>query len=260
MDKKEIKRIYDAILSAELEGAELILHASGILTEEKTCHRDVVTEYDKRVQELIVKRLREAVPNACFFCEENALHDDLHAEHLFVIDPIDGTMNFVKGCHESCISAAYLNKGMLTAAAIYNPYMKEMFSAIKGEGAWLNGKPIHAAETPLSENIFAFGSTPYNQEYADETFRLARLAFDNSLDVRRCGSAALDLTAVAAGRVGIFFELALSYWDYAAGCLIVSEAGGICTMLDGKPLPCDGSRPSVFAGGKQAYADFMAVK
>ena len=256
----EVRDIYNAILNAELEGAGLILHASGVLSEEKTCHRDVVTEYDRRVQELIVARLREAVPNACFFCEENALHDDLHAEHLFVIDPIDGTMNFVKGCGHSSISVAYLNRGVLTAGAIYNPYMKEMFSAIKGEGAWLNGKPIHTADTPLSENIFTFGSTPYNSEYTDETFRLARLAFDNSLDLRRGGSAALDLANVAAGRVGIFFELALSFWDYAAGCLIVQEAGGICTMLDGKPLPCDGSRPSVFAGGKRAYADFMAFK
>ncbi|MDO4984007.1 MAG: inositol monophosphatase family protein [Eubacteriales bacterium] len=255
---EEIRKIYDAIISAELEAAELIIHASGIMTEEKTCHRDVVTEYDRRVQELVVARLRESVPGACFFCEENALHDDLHAEHLFVIDPIDGTMNFVKGYNHSSISVAYVRCGVLTAGAVYNPYLKEMFSAVKGEGAWLNGRPIRAAETPLSENIFSLGTTPYEPETYDETFRLARIALEGSLDLRRGASAALDLAYVAAGRVGLFFEMALSYWDYAAGCLIVQEAGGICSTVDGTPLPMDGSRPSVLAGGKQAYADFRA--
>ena len=256
MDTKEI---CNAMLDAEREGAKLILHAQNIMTEEKSGHRDVVTEYDKKVQDLLVEKLSAAVPGAKFFCEENDVQDDLRAEHVFVIDPIDGTMNFVKSCCHSCISVGYLHKGVVSAAAIYNPYLEEMFSAIRGEGAWLNGRPIHAAESPLSDNIFALGSSPYRPDLADETFRLARLAFDASLDLRRGASAALDLAYVAAGRLGLFFEQTLGFWDYAAGMLLVQEAGGVCTRLDGSPLPLDGSRPSVLAGGRQAHADFRKL-
>ena len=130
-----VKKIYDAMLSAERECAEIILHKGRIHLHEKSCHRDVVTEYDSRVQALLVERLKEAVPDARFCCEESNMQDDLHAEHVFVIDPIDGTMNFVKNFNHSCISIGYLHNGVPTAAAVYDPYMDEMFSAIKGEGA-----------------------------------------------------------------------------------------------------------------------------
>ena len=259
MENKETKTIYNAMLAAEREGAELILHAGKILTQEKSCHRDVVTEFDKKVQELIVKRLREIVPEARFFCEENSVQEDLHAEHVFVIDPIDGTMNFVKGFHLSCTSIGYLHNGVLTAAAIYDPYRDEMFSAIKGEGAWLNGEAIHTAETPLNENVVCYGSSPYYPERTDDTFRFARIAYDASLDLRRTGSAAIDLAYTAAGRAGFFFEMMLSFWDYAAGALIVEEAGGKCSAADGSPLPLDGRKSSVLAGGRQAYEDFIKL-
>ena len=258
MDNK-IKSIYDAMLAAEREAAELILHAGKILSQEKTGHRDMVTQYDKKVQELAVKRLREAVPDARFFCEENTVQDDLHAEHVFVIDPIDGTTNFIKGLHCSCVSIAYLHNGVPTAATVYDPYMDELFSAVKDEGAWLNGERIFAAETPLSESITFFGTSPYYPEKTDETFRLARIAYDVSLDLRRSGAAELDLSNVAAGRAGLYFEVNLSFWDYAAGMLLVEEAGGKCTAADGSPLPLDGSKSSVVAGGRQAHEDFLRL-
>lgn len=259
MENIETKKIYETMLAAEREAAELILHAGKIMTQEKTGHRDLVTEYDKKVQELVVKRLRETVPDARFFCEENTVQDDLHAEHVFVIDPIDGTTNFIKGLHCSCISVAYLRGGVPTASAIYDPYHDELFSAIRGEGAWLNGKRIFAAETPLSENITFFGTSPYYPDKTDESFRLARIAYDNSLDLRRSGAAALDLCNVAAGRAGAYFEVLLGFWDYAAGMLIVEEAGGKCTAADLGPLPLDGRKSSVIAGGRQAYEDFVKL-
>lgn len=253
------KEILDIMIAAEREAAELVMHAHGIMAEMKTGRRDVVTEYDKRVQALLVERLRAAVPGACFFCEENSVQEDLSARHVFIIDPIDGTMNFVKGMHHSCISAAYMSRGELLAAAVYNPYAGEMFTAVKGEGAFLNGRRIHADAAPLSETVFCFGSSPYRPDLADEAFRLARIAFDASLDLRRFASAELDLCMVAAGRAGLFFELSLSFWDYAAGSLIVTEAGGMCSTITGGPLPLDGSKSTLAAGGKQAYSDFMAL-
>ena len=251
--------ILSLLCAAEREAGALILQAHDILAERKTDRRDVVTEYDRKVQELLIARLSEAVPGARFFCEENDRHDDLHAEHVFIIDPIDGTMNFVHGLHHSCISAAYMRCGELRAAAICNPYVNELFTAAKGSGAFLNGRPIHVSEAPLAETLVCCGTTPYNPELADRCFGLMKKAFLARLDIRREGAAALDLCTVAAGRAGVFFELGLSLWDYAAGKLIVEEAGGICSTLDGETLPCDPSRPSVVAGGCQAVKEFLRI-
>lgn len=257
--KREPEGILAAMISAEREAAELMRRAHEIMAEEKTDRRNVVTEYDRRVQQLMTKRLREAVPDCAFFCEEGGVQESTESEHVFVIDPIDGTMNFVHHMNNSCISCAYLHAGELTAAAVYNPYVDELFTAIKGKGAFLNAERIHTDGAPLRETVTCFGTSPYDTELADETFRLARAAFDNSLDLRRFGSAALDLCCVAAGRAGVYFELRASFWDYAAGMLIVREAGGVCTALDSSPLPLDGSRSSIFAGGVQAYEEFRKL-
>ena len=259
MQLTEKKRILAAICAAEREGAELILHAHGILAECKTGHRDVVTEYDRKVQDLLIERLGAACPGARFFCEENDLHDDLNAEHLFIIDPIDGTMNFVRGMNQSCISVAYRNSGVIEAAAVCNPYAQECFTALREAGAFLNGRPIHADPGPLSESIVCCGTAPYREELTTETFRLMEIAYRASLDIRRQGSAALDLCSVAAGRAGAYFELSLCLWDYAAGYLIIQEAGGICTQIDGSELPFDGRKPAVLAGGPQAWKDFREL-
>lgn len=259
MDTTDVSTILAAVIRAEREAAELIMHAHGVLAEAKTGHRDVVTEYDKRVQALLMERLSAAVPGARFFCEENNVHGDLGAEHVFVIDPIDGTMNFVRRMHHSCISVAYMSCGVPEAAAVYDPYAHELFTAVRGAGAFLNSRPIRAESEPLSETVFCLGTSPYRTDLTDETFRLARLAYDATLDLRRFASAELDLCSVAAGRAGLYFELSLSLWDYAAGSLIVTEAGGVCTDLAGAPLPFDGRKSSIAAGGVQAHSDFMAL-
>ena len=251
--------ILSLLCDAERTGAALMLEAHDILAERKTDRRDVVTEYDRRVQEMLIRRLSEAVPDARFFCEENDRHDDLGAEHVFIIDPIDGTMNFVHGLHHSCISAAYMCKGELRAAAICNPYVNELFTAVKGAGAFLNGRPIHVTDAPLAETLVCCGTTPYDPKLADHCFGLMKKAFLAGLDVRREGAAALDLCTAAAGRAGVFFELGLSLWDYAAGKLIVEEAGGICRTLEGGALPLDPTRPSVVAGGRQAVEELLRL-
>lgn len=253
------KEILTAMIAAEREAAELVLHASNVMAEIKTGHRDIVTDYDKRVQQLLMQRLSAAVPGAAFFCEENDVQDSTGTENVFVIDPIDGTMNFVRHMNNSCISIALMQSGKIAAAAVYNPYVDEMYTALRGEGAWLNGTPLKVEDAPLSETVFCFGSSPYYAETTDESFRLARIAFDHSLDIRRYASAELDLCSVGAGKAGLYFELRLSFWDYAAGSLIVEEAGGICTDINGNPLPLDGRKTSVLAGSPKAYADFRKL-
>ena len=168
-------------------------------------------------------------------------------------------MNFVRRMHHSCISVAYMSFGTVTAAAVYDPYTDELFTALRGGGAYLNGRALHVEDAPLSETVFCLGTSPYDASLTDETFRLARLAYDASLDLRRFASAELDLCAVAAGRAGLYFELSLSLWDYAAGALIVTEAGGVCTAVDGAPLSFGSGKSSVAAGSPRAHADFMAL-
>ena len=152
------------IEAAERQAAELILHAHGILAEAKTGARDVVTEYDRRVQELLIRMLSESVPDARFFCEEMNERDRLDADRLFIIDPIDGTMNFVHGFHHSCISVAYAEHGTILAGAVYNPYVDEMFTALKGRGAFLNGRSIHVSDAGLADSVVCFGCAPDNPE------------------------------------------------------------------------------------------------
>ena len=258
-ESNRYEQVLALIEQSERKAATLILQAHGILAETKSGRRDVVTEYDRRVQELLTAAFREAMPEAHFFCEEMNERDRLDAEQLFIIDPIDGTMNFVLGFHHSCISVAYAERGTVLVGAVYNPYFDEMFTAVAGQGAWLNGRPIHVADTGLSESIVCFGSSPYAPELADRTFSLVKALYRASLDVRREASAALDLCSVAAGRAGLYFELQLSLWDYAAGALIVCEAGGVCSPVDGGSFPTDGSRSSVVAGSPAAVRDFFRL-
>lgn len=255
----DLEFILARMKSAERQAAELILHAHGILAEAKTGARDVVTEYDRRVQELLIRMLSESVPDARFFCEEMNERDRLDAASLFIIDPIDGTMNFVHGFHHSCISVAYAERGTVLAGAVYNPYVDEMFTAIKGRGAFLNSRPIHVSGAGLADSVVCFGSAPYNPELSERTFALARMAYNASLDVRREGSAALDLCTVAAGRAGLYFELIVSLWDYAAGALIAEEAGALCSRVSGAPLPVDGSKTDIVAGSPAAVSDFLRL-
>lgn len=209
------------------------------MVDEKSGHANFVTTYDKRVQSELQKRLQIILPEAVFVGEEEDVHSSIKSGLAFIVDPIDGTTNFIKDYHMSCISVGLLKDGEQYMAAVYNPYLDEMFTAIKGEGAFLNGHEIHVSKEPLSNGIVLFGTAPYYKELNKKSFDKAYNLFSKSLDIRRSGSAALDLCTVAAGRAEYFFELRLSPWDYAAGSLIVTEAGGIVTTEEGGPLSFD---------------------
>lgn len=251
--------ILKLIEDAEREAGALVLHAGNIISRNKTGARNVVTEYDVRVQELLQKRIKDALPDAHFFCEESDNPDKLNKGMVFVIDPIDGTMNFVKGFRHSCISIGYSLSGIMTAGAVYNPFSDEMFTAIKGKGAFLNGCPITCGDSPLSDSVVCAGTSPYSPELWDKSFSMIRKLFDEGLDIRRSGSAELDLCYVAAGRSGLYFELSVSFWDYAAGYIIAREAGAVCMTAEGTPLPFDESKPSIIAGTPRAVEDYLTL-
>ena len=207
---------------------------------------DLVTEYDKKIQAQLEIGLKEILPEAKFIGEEGS-SDKLSDEgYAFIVDPIDGTTNFVKDYHMSAISVALLKGREPVAGVVYNPYLDEMFSAIKGQGAFLNGKRISVSSQPLDKALVLFGSAPYDKHLFKDTLEILSEYFYKALDIRRCGSAALDLCSVACGRADLYFELVVSPWDFAAGKLLVEEAGGFVTTLDGAPLSFE-DRTSILA-------------
>ena len=205
----------------------------------KEGHGNLVTYYDKMVQDKLQEGLYKIMPEAVFFGEEEEEHSDISKGYAFIVDPIDGTTNFVMGANYSAISIGVVKDLERVAGVVYNPFTDEMFTAEKGKGAFLNGKQIHVSELDLKDSIAIFGTAPYYSEFGHTIFELAKAYFDAALDVRRYGTASLDLCSVACGRAAIYFEQKLSPWDFAAGSVILEEAGGVITQFDGSPIVVD---------------------
>ena len=249
----DLQKLLEDMTRVARQCGEMILAATKehISAAEKTGFRDLVTKYDVQVQEFAIRELSALYPGAGFICEEGAPTTDDKARMVFVIDPIDGTANFVHHLRHSCTSIACFFDGKPALGAVYDPYADEMFSAIRGGGAFLNGLPICVSRGPLHDSVVIFGTSPYDADLADETFNRARMMFDKCRDLRRTGSAALDLCYAAAGRAGLFFESRLSLWDYAAAAIIVSEAGGTALTFEGEPLSFKVGRTSCVAGAME---------
>ena len=239
---------------------ELVREAHDVerVTSEKTGAADLVTKYDIAVQGFLKRELLTLLPEADFFGEEGD-HAALTRPWTFIVDPIDGTTNFVRGIAFTNISVALALDGQVEYAVIYAPLLDELFSAQRGCGAFCNGLPIHVSTRDMNHAVFLCGSTIYDRSLTDRHFALLRQLYDRGLDYRRFGSAALDLCQVAIGRVELFYECRLSPWDFAAGSLIAAEAGGIVTTLDGGAL--DVLHPSsVFAANPLCHGVWKELK
>lgn len=227
----------DRLIAVVRRAGDMIRDAHDIEkdTHEKNGAADLVTKYDVAVQAFLQKELLALVPEAGFLGEEGE-HETLDKPWVFVVDPIDGTTNFVRHMHHSNIAVALVHEGCVAYGVVYNPFTEEMFAARRGGGAFLNGRPIHVSDRDMSHAITMCGSTIYDRRFTDRSFSLMRRLYDLGLDFRRFGSAELDVCYVACGRAEVFFECRLSPWDYAAGSLILTEAGGKITRLDGSPI------------------------
>ena len=235
----------EAIREIIIRCGEIMLKAHDIESadniEIKPGDANFVTVYDKKVQNELISGLKNAVPDAVFFAEEKDNSSvDTENGFCFIIDPIDGTTNFIHDMCASAISVGLLSDGKPYFGAIYDPYRREYFSAVAGCGAYKNGKKVSVSSRPLEKSLFSFGSSPYNKsQLADISFEKAKAIYKKTADIRRSGSAAIDLINVACGKLDAFFEFILSPWDYAAGAVIVSEAGGKITSFDGGGLTFD---------------------
>lgn len=226
---------------------------------EKTGYRDLVTKYDTLVERFLREKLLALLPEAGFLGEESANAQNwADYEWLFIVDPIDGTTNFVQGFANSCVSVGLLHNGQVEYGLVYNPYADELYRAKRGEGAYLNGRRLSCADRPLSHSLLIFGSALYYPDEQRLTLALFNAVYPLVQDVRRFGSAALDLCYIAAGRAGVFFEARLCPWDYAAGSLIASEAGAVVSALNGSPLDLY-HKCSVLVGCPTAHRELLAL-
>lgn len=218
----------------------------------KEGHANFVTEADLASQRFLMERLAPLLPEAHFFAEEQE-GNQLYPGYNWIVDPIDGTTNFMRGYRPCAISVGLVKDGGGVLGLVYDVWADELFSALQGQGAFCNGKPIQAAETPMERALIVFGTALYNRKWARPTFAAAEEVFLHCGDLRRSGSAALDLCSVAAGRSDGFFELYLSPWDFCGASVILREAGAFICTTGGAALGYDRGMP-VVAGSRPVFA------
>jgi len=244
----EIARETGTFLRSKLNSAHTIDYKGKI---------NLVTEADKISEEMITSKINHLFPDHDILAEEFT-YTNKDSDFRWIIDPLDGTTNYAHGYPVFCISIALQKLDEIILGVIYNPMLKEMFVAEKGEGAFLNGRETHVSATiRIKESLIATGF-PYdiredsqnNLNYFNEMIMKARA-------IRRAGSAALDLAYVAAGRFDGFWEIKLNPWDTAAGWLMVEEAGGVVTDIWGKDYVLES--PAILASNGKIHKEMMDV-
>lgn len=189
---------------------------------------DFVTEVDRQAEQVIITALRKAYPDHAILGEESGRHGDSAAEYQWVVDPLDGTTNFIYGIPHYAVSIALKQKGRLLLGVVYDPMKDEMFAAARGDGALLNNRKLRVAQkVGLQNTLLSTGIAFRRDQDLDLSLASMKALLPGTDGVRRQGAASLDLAYVAAGRFDGFWEFGLQEWDLAAGALIVQEAGGL---------------------------------
>lgn len=233
---KRIEPVEVAVEAAKAAG-EVLMELRGRVDVQMKGRIDLVTEADVAAEKVIVERLRNAFPDHQIVAEESGVHEAVDADYCWYVDPLDGTTNYAHGLPEFAVSIALLEKGVPMVGVVHAPGLRECYVAEKGKGTTLNGKPVRvSSEGELVRSLLATGF-PYDIATSEHNnidhfcrFVLA------CRDVRRIGAAALDLAYLSAGRFDAFWEYGLNPWDFAAGCLLVEEAGGQVSDFRGGPF------------------------
>ncbi len=226
------------------------------LTVTKKSHADYVSEVDRVAEQAIIKTLLDAYPDHAILAEESGAQGD--SEYVWIIDPLDGTTNFLHGYPQYAVSIALQHKGVLTQAVIYDPTKNDLFTATRGRGAYLNDHRLRVSKRKELADCLIGTGFPYTKfEHLDAYMGILHDMMQKTSGLRRPGSAALDLAYTAAGRYDGFFETSLKPWDIAAGCLLITEAGGLVGDLQGN----DGFLKSgnLCAGSPKIFAQMLQV-
>ncbi len=219
---------------------------------------DFVSDVDRAAEAEIIGVLKKAYPDHSILAEESGLIGSADAEYQWIVDPLDGTTNFLHGYPYFSVSIALMHKNRIDQGIVYNPVSQELFTATRGDGAWLNSKRIRVSKTNHLHKALLGTGFPYRPgQDLDFYQRTLRHYTEKSLGIRRAGSAALDLAAVAAGRLDGVWLVGLNSWDIAAGALIVREAGGLLNDFAGGDTWMDGGE--VLAGTPKVHHEMLQV-
>jgi myo-inositol-1(or 4)-monophosphatase len=223
-----------AIHAARLAG-DYIIDSIGSLTESEINEKqasDFVTRVDSESEKRVINAIKQTYPHHTFLAEESLKETD--EEYRWIIDPLDGTTNFIHGYPVFSVSIALQHRGEIIIGLVLDPSRDELFTAEKGAGAFLNGRPVYVSDvTDFSNSLITTGFPFRRKDLIESYLGVFRNVFDRVSDIRRAGSAALDLAYLASGRCDGFFEIGLSPWDIAAGSLLIKEAGGIVSDFGG---------------------------
>ena len=239
-------------ISGIVQEASKLMHHSGFEIHDKGSRENLVTSSDIAVQHFLTGRLAALLPGCGFLCEEENLNDLQHSD-VWIIDPIDGTANYARGNENCAISVALVRGGILTAGVVYSPWRNELYTAEKDTGAFLNGEPIRVSNRAFEDAILFTAMSAYRKEFAKACNDIIFDTYMQSNDVRRFGSAAVELCLMASGQAELYFEMRLQPWDYAAAGLVLQEAGGAVCTLDGE-FPSLRKASLVVAGNNRSNA------
>ncbi|MEP7181228.1 MAG: inositol monophosphatase family protein [Betaproteobacteria bacterium] len=227
--------------------------------------KDFVSEIDRAAEAAIVETLLDAYPDHAILAEEGtAKGANADAENIWIIDPLDGTTNFLHGFPQYCVSIALQHRGQVTQAVIYDPVRNDLFTATRGRGAFVNDRRMRVSKRHALRDCLIGTGFPFRDgSYLDTYLRMMKAMIEHTAGLRRPGAAALDLAYVAAGYYDGFWEVGLNPWDVAAGSLLVQEAGGLIGDLAGEGDFLHGGQviaanPKVFAQMVTALAPFRA--
>ncbi len=217
---------------------------------------DFVSEVDRASEQAIIETIRRSYPHHAILAEESGVHEG--NEYQWIIDPLDGTTNYLHRFPQFSISIALQHRGQLVSAVVYDPTRDEMFTASRGNGALLNDRRLRVTEQKSLHGALIGTGIPYSdQQYMDAYLAMMKDIAVDTAGIRRPGSAALDFAYVAAGRIDGFWELGLNAWDFAAGALLVREAGGMVSDIRGGDRHMESG--NVVAGGIRVHRELVKI-
>ncbi len=217
---------------------------------------DYVSDVDREAEQAIIDILRSAYPDHSVLAEESGASGQ--SDYQWVIDPLDGTTNFLHGFPQYAVSIALLHKGVATQAVIYDPSRNDLFTATRGRGAFLNETRLRVSKRTRLKSALIGTGFPFRQfEHVDAYLKMLRDVIQNTAGLRRPGAATLDLAYVASGRLDGFWELGLSPWDMAAGALLITEAGGLVGDLQGNDGWLDSG--NIVAGTPKVFVELLQL-
>lgn len=254
-----MREILQCAIASARAASEIIVAKFGKGGALEKTKNNLVTQADFEAEEAIASVIGKSFPSHSILAEERRENTDILSPHLWIVDPLDGTNNYAHAIPHFCVSIAYAEKGEVLAGVICDPMRNELFSAERGAGAFMNNRKIAVSGTAaISESIITTGFYYDRGELMEKTLDSIHSLFKADIrGIRRLGSAALDLCWVACGRFDGYFEYRLSPWDFAAGMLIVREAGGKCSDRAGRELRLT-SKSAVASNGK-IHKEFLKI-